>query len=285
MRRILSITVVLVAGLALAGCSSSASDGSAGAISAEQAPDIASEPAEGVAGDTADLSKAEDRQVVTTGSATITATDPVDAADTAVGIVESAGGRVDARQQQAPVDGDKGSASLTVRIPSADLTKTLDAIKALGRVENVQLAADDVTRESQDLDARITVKRASVDRLLALLEKASTTKDLIALETAISDRQADLESMEAEQRSLADQVALSTIDVAFISEADAPVDTPDTFWSGLAAGWNGFVGFIAGTLVVIGVAIPWLVFFGVLALVAVVIVRVRRRRRTPRDQA
>jgi hypothetical protein len=287
MRRILVIGIVALSALSLAGCTAGGRAES-GAGSAAIAPDEAVRAPQAGAADTAsglsseaDPTPTDDRQVVTTGTATITATDPVSAAAQAVSIVEGAGGRVDAQKQKAPVDGNKGSASVTLRIPSTELTSVLDRIKKLGTVESVQLASDDVTRQTQDLDARITAQRASVDRLVALLAKATTTKDLIALENAVSDRQGNLESMEAEQRSLSDQVSLSTVTVAFVSVADAPVHHPDTFWSGLSTGWQSFVGFVAGTLVVVGVLIPWLVFLAVLAAVALVILRVRRRRATP----
>lgn len=154
----------------------------------------------------------------------------------------------------------------------------LDRIKKLGDVERVKLASDDVTRQTQDLDARITAQRASVDRLVAMLAKANTTKDLIALEKAVSDRQGNLESMEAEQRTLADEVALSSIAVSFSSVANAPIHQPDSFWSGLATGWQSFADVVAGALVVVGVLIPWIVFLAILAVVVTVIVRVRRSR-------
>lgn len=251
-----------------------------GQSASDSGGDYASAPEPATAdGGVADLQDEGSRQVITTGSVYITAEDPSAAAQKAADLVEAAGGRIDARQENAPVDGDKGSASLTLRIPSSALTATLKEIKALGEVEQVSLSTDDVTRQSQDLDARITASRTSIDRLLALLEKSTTTKDLIELETAIADRQATLESMEAEKRSLDDQVAMSTIELSFNSEADAPVDTPDTFVTGLLTGWESFVAFVGGLLVVVGVLIPWLVFFGVLALVAVVVVRVVRRRR------
>jgi hypothetical protein len=274
MRRILVGAVLVASAVAMVGCSSPTTSGSSGDYAAV-APQPATDDAGGLAADESA------RQVITTGSVYITAVDPAAAAQKAADLVEAAGGRIDARQEYAPVDGDKGSASLTLRIPSTALTAMLEKLKELGEVEQVSLQTDDVTRQSQDLDARITASRTSIDRLLALLEKASTTKDLIELETAISDRQANLESMEAEKRSLDDQVAMSTIELAFNSEADAPVDTPDTFVSGLVTGWESFVAFVGGFLVVVGVLIPWLVFVGVLVAVAVVIVRVVRRRRGP----
>jgi Domain of unknown function (DUF4349) len=280
MRRILVIGVVALSALSLAGCTASSGSSS----SADSSSEVAPGPAAGAVTDTASGADVADptttdRQVVTTGTATITAKDPVTAADRAISIVTSVGGRVDAQQQKAPVDGDRGSASVTLRIPSAQLTGVLDRLRKLGTVQSVQLAADDVTPETQDLGARITAQRASVGRLIALLGKADTTKDLIALENAVSDRQGSLESMEAQQRSLDDQVDLATITVSFVSVADAPVRGPDTFGSGLATGWRSFVEFAAGTLVVIGVLLPWLAFLAALAAIAIVVVRLRTRRR------
>jgi len=166
---------------------------------------------------------------------------------------------------------------LTVRIPTSSLTATLDKLKALGKTENVALTSVDVTTQVQDLDARISALRASVDRLTALLSTATDTDTLIKLETAISERQGSLESLEAQQRGLADQVSLSTIELWLISEADAPVETPDTFWSGLVAGWAAFTGFLGFLLVAAGVLLPWIVLAAIAAGVTLLIVRRRRR--------
>ena len=276
MRQILISAVVVLGAMTMAGCTAASSTSSSSNESGGTA-DYAAVPEP--ATDDIALQDGSERQVVTTGYVYITAESPADAAADAIAIVERDGGRIDARQEYAPTDNDQGSATLTVRIPSASLTATLDEIKALGEVEQVSLQADDVTRQSQDLDARITASRTSIDRLVTLLEKASTTTDLIELETAIADRQATLESMEAEKRSLDDQVSMSTIEVSFTSEAVAPVDTPDTFLSGIVTGWESFVAFIGGLLVVVGVLIPWLVFAALLGGIVIVILKVRKLRK------
>jgi uncharacterized small protein (DUF1192 family) len=279
MRRILVSTVLLAVAVSLAGCSASSSS------SDEVAPAVrGSEPSvvEGAAaGDTAADLVAQDRSVVTSGTATITADDPLAAATEAVRIVEGAGGRVDARTESAPTDNDQGSANLTLRIPSSVLTATLDDLKALGKIGDVALTSVDVTTQSQDLEARISALRASVDRLTALLATATDTKVLIELESAISERQGNLESMEAQQRSLADQVSMSTIELALISVTDAPVAQPDTFWSGLAAGWGAFTGFVGFVLVAVGVLLPWIVAAGIATGAALMVVRRRRARVAP----
>lgn len=278
MRRILILpTALVLAALALTGCaagfSESASD--SGGVSAPESEYLTSEGGDATTSDMADV----DRQVIVTGWVTVTVEDPLEAASEAIRIAESVGGRVDSRNEYAPSNGDKGSATLTLRLPAEGLTQTLDQIKALGEVREVSLNSSDVTMATQDLDARISALSAAIDRLEALLETATNTDDLIALETAITDRQAQLESLEAERRYYADQVALSTVTVNLQSVADAPVEEPVTFWDGLIAGWNAFVAFFAGLVVVLGVLLPWLVFAAIVTAVILLIVRARRKRK------
>ena len=268
------VVTPLLAVLLLGGCA-------AGMSSAQ--PDIALEPAVGgqteqfVAEDMSVVDPAmvsADRSVITTGWATVLVEQPADAANAAISIVEAAGGRIDGRSESAPTEYSSGSASLTLRIPSDRLTEVLDELKALGDVQNVSLQASDVTLQVTDLDARIEAMRASIERLSELVAQATDIDALISLETAISDRQAQLESMLAEQRWLDDQVTMSTIQFEFVSEQVAPEPEPNTFFDGLAAGWDAFVAFGAGLLVALGFVIPWLVMFAIIGLVVLVIVRV-----------
>lgn len=291
MRRILiGSTVLLAASLALAGCSAaagSAGDEAGGPVA--QAPDngfVAGGDAAGGSdsgssgGQTGTESDPSvDRQVVITGDVTITADDPLKASKDAVRIVESAGGRVDDRTEYAPGDSDNGSAQLTLRIPADKLTAVLDKLEALGKTESVALSTSDVTVQSQDLNARIDALKASIERLNQLIAKAKDINDLITLESEISNRQGELEGLEAQQRYLADQVAMSTVTLYLQSVQQAPVSQPGTFWDGLAAGWGAFVMFWAGLLVVLGVLLPWLLMLAIIALVIILVTRARRRRR------
>jgi hypothetical protein len=259
MRRTITVSAaLLVAALSLAGCSAggfSASEQSAGAPAAEtDSNEYASQ---------ADVDLV-DREVIVTGGMLVTVDSPVDATNEAIRIAESSGGRVDSREEYAATDGNNGGSTLVLRLPSKTLTATLDKLKALGEVERLDLSSTDVTAEIQDLDARISALSSAIDRLHALLAKAKSIEDLITLETEITSRQGDLESMQAQQRYYADEVSLSTITVELVSVADAPVDEPDTFLSGLGAGWGGFVAFVNAFLVLTGVLLPWLVFFAII---------------------
>ena len=263
--------MLAVAGLLLAGFTGSGGGSSsvgAGGSTVQTKPGKA---ASGAVGDAAAKSAtviSPNRDVVTTGSVSLRADDPVAAADRATAIVLGAGGRVDSSSVQPGTDAEKPSATLVLRIPSSNLDATLSGIKRLGALDSATLNATDVTAQSNDIDGRITALQTSVDRLLALMAKATTTADLITIESTLSDRQAQLDSLRAQQKGLADQVAMSTITVTIHAKGTVTAASPGTFWSGLTAGWNALVAAVNGFLIALGTALPWLVLLGVLGTIA-----------------
>jgi uncharacterized coiled-coil protein SlyX len=285
MRRITRTTTtlgaaLLAATLLLAGCSAGAgTDSSVGDQGgAPMAPDVAVGESAGD-GDGGDFSADEtERDVIVTGSMTVTADDPIAAARDAVRLVESAGGRVDGRTEYAPANGDAGSASLLLRIPADKLQGVLDDLAALGRADEISTSTSDVTVLVTDLESRIETQRGIIDRLNTMFAQAKTIDDLITLETTIAQHQATLEDLEAQQRSVTDQVALSTISLYLRSEAEAPAQEPMDFLTGLSTGWTAFVAFFSGLLVALGVLLPWLIAAGLLSAAIVLIVRWNRRR-------
>jgi len=291
MRRTRGIGVIaglIIALGALAGCSSSAEDSSTSAANAPAGGNAVQDDSK--AGVTP-AAAADDRSVIVTGSLYITVKDPLEAADKAVGIVQGAGGRIDARNENAPQASDGGSATLTLRIPGNKLDKVVDDLRALGTVDQFTTQARDVTTEVTDLDAKISTLRASTDRIQGLLADAKSIADIITLENELAGRQAELQGLEAQQRGLDDQVSMSTIDLSLTTEpvVVAEVDTsPHSFWDGLVSGWHGLTAFISVALVVIGVLLPWALLGGGILAVVMFLVRARRSRlakRPPKPRA
>jgi len=219
----------------------------------------------------------KDREVITTGSATVTVKDTADSANAFSTWVEKHGGRVDGRTESRS-GGGHTSATLTVRIPSKHVTAAVAELRDLGIVDNVDLQRDDVTAEGQDLDARIKALKVSVGRLEAILAKAGTSSEVIEAESALSSRQQELDALTVQRRSLSDQVALSTIDVSFVQEAKPGSVAPGGFLGGLVKGWNSVVDAVNSLVTLVGVLLPWLAIAGTLALTWWVVRRVRHRR-------
>ncbi len=283
MRRFLVTTAIALSAVTLAGCAPAGSGTSSlppevMPVPAQDAPGVDSGADTG-GGTGTIVDPAVGPRMITTVQLTVTVDKPIDAADEATSITERAGGTVANRSERAASENEPGSAQLTLRIPFAKVTATLDELKALGVARDTTINSTDVTAQSEDLDARITALQTSVDRLLDLMARADSTDALIKIESALSDRQANLESLEAQKRNLDDQVALSTVTLYLISEKDTPAETPDTFWTGLVAGWNAFVGFASAALVVLGVLLPWLAAAGVITAIVLVWVKLARRRK------
>jgi hypothetical protein len=268
--------------LSLAGCSSMGTSGGA-ASSIAAAPHAQADfgPEAGPASGSAAKSTSDviQRQVVTTGTVVIRTKNPISAADKAADLVQAAGGRVDDRTQVAATRTAAASAELTLRIPSANLTDTLAQLKKLGTVKSIKLSSNDVTTQSQDLNARIKALQTTVDRLLALEAKSKNTADLIEIENDISDRQGDLDSLTSQQKYLNDQVSMSTITLQLTAPTAVIAAKTPSPANAFTAGLSGFGTFFTWAFLVLSYLVPWLLLAAVVTFVWILLVRRRRKRR------
>lgn len=271
----MTITALALATVTLAGCAPSFSSMNEAAPSAPDRGGISTDSSLSMQDDFV----AAGPRIITTVQLTVVVDKAIAAADEAVRIVDRAGGSIAQRSERAASESEPGRAELTLRIPSAAVTATLQELKKLGEARNTTIDSTDVTAQSEDLDARIAALRTSVDRLLDLMSKATTTEALITIESALSERQANLEALESQKRNLDDQVQLSTVQLYLVSEKDAPAENPDTFWTGIVAGWSAFVATVGTALVVLGVLVPWIAAGALITAIVLLWVRLARRRR------
>lgn len=217
------------------------------------------------------------REVITTGNVSMTVGTPAATAQKIIHYVEGAGGRVDARDETDASGDFGGSVSLTVRIPQTKVSSAIETFRSYGKVNAVSLADQDVTTQGQDLDARIKALQISVDRLESIMKDSKSTTELLKAETALSQRQADLDSLTAQRKGLTDQVKLSSLQIDISARDRAKNVSPTGFWGGIVDGWNGLVGTIDGAVHGLGVILPWGLALTVLGGLYWVIRRVTRR--------
>ena len=269
----------LTALLALTGCSSMADSLEETSVSMGT-PDIAFTEDMAVEMDMqgrADESAASfEPDIIRTGYLSLSVDSPSETADEIAGVVEAAGGRIASRSDYTPVDYGQPSSYLEARIPYDVLDATVESIQELGDVQEVSLNSVDVSLQKIDLDARIDVLEAAIERLNELLAEAASTSDLIAVESALSERQAELDSLQSQRDYLSDQTLFATLSISLITPANATPAEPDGFLDGIVRGWESILAFFAGTIVWAGILVPWL---GLVAVVVVAIVVVRRLRR------
>ena len=285
-RKTIAILALLVAGITLGGCGDSGSDKTSSEAGRQAAPQAAGGGAPQAGGPAAkdvpaqapDLS-VDQRSIIYTGSITIRVTDVNRAAAQATAIAAGAGGFVGGDRRNI-ADG-SSDATLVLRIPADRFPSVVDQLaKALGTEEQRGISTEDVTEQVVDLDARIAVQQARVDSGRKLLARAKTLSDLVMLEKEVATREADLASLQAKKRRLADLTALSTITVVLVKPTPAAAPSgPPGFVSGLKSGWKALLASLAVLVTVLGALLPWLIALGLPAAGILYLIRRYRRRR------
>jgi hypothetical protein len=284
----------LIATAALAGCGADSSDNTtSGAVApaagvpgvgeADRAPEQATN--QGATDQPArapDLS-VDQRSIVYTGSITVRVDNVDQKAAQAGAVAAGAGGFVSGDKRSSGTGADS-DATLELRIPAAKFTSVVDELAGLGSPEQRSINTEDVTEQVIDLDARIATQQARVNSGRTLLARAKDLEDLVMLEREVATREADLASLTAKKRRLADLTALSTITVVLLgpqAKAAGKDDDPAGFIGGLKGGWKALVASLAVLLTILGALLPWLIALGVPAAAAFWLVR-RFGRRSPR---
>ena len=277
------LSVLALSSIALTGCAAVSGDGAVSDFAGyySGAPAVGGSDVD--LGSTADISSIRDESIITTAYAFLTGDDPASVADEVEQRSTAARGKIDGRSASSDTDGNVTSVSLTVRIPAAEVDSFLTGLDEIATVHNLSQNSTDVTLTVTDYEARISALESSIARFTALEKSAKTTTDLIELESALAERQAQLEQLQSEMRYYRDQIALSTVQIEIGLPDSATDPIPDDFWGGIEAGWNGLLAFFGGTLVTFGMAIPWLPVIAGLAWLGRWLVRrlAARRSATP----
>ena len=276
MKKLFTLVLVFASSLALVSCAFVQGSGTQESVDGSTGQIAPSVPGEEFNKDTTSLDSA-DRNIIVTASAYLTAEDPKAAVDEVLSLVEKQKGLIDQKNIYSDSKGEVVSAYLVVRVPAAQLASVLDSLEGIGKVETSQLSASDVTLTVRDLTARSKALQVSVDRLLVLLESATKASDLVEIESALSQRQAELDSINATLDYYNNAVDMSTLSIEIAGPAAAPKAQPENFWEAVVAGWNALVSFGASSIIALGVAIPWILALLVIGVIVVLIWRLLSR--------
>lgn len=220
-----------------------------------------------------------DRSTIETAYLSVSVGTPQSSVTDAERIATEAGGFVQDSSWNPANEFGPESAYLTIRVPVDQLDTVLSSLESLGTVDSLSRSKSDVTLAVTDLNARIASLQQSLDDLRALQAAATNVGDLITVESAISARQAELDSLQAQQTYLSDQIDMSTISLT-LTGSTGTTPTNDTFWDGLVAGWNSLAVAASALIVAAGFALPWIVLLAIIAgvVLAIVFAVIRRNR-------
>jgi hypothetical protein len=269
------------AALLLAGCSASSpsssftgsqapANGSAAGVPA-RAPAAAGTPSASAA-KASQLTLAT-QSIVYTASLTVRAKNVNAAAARATSIVTSEGGYVSGEQAAVnPQDPARSTVSLQLKIPVAEYAGTLSTLSTvLGTQTSLTQHAQDVTEEVADVSSLVSSSQAAITQLQALLKRAGSISQLLAVQQQISTQESSLEALQAQQRALSRETSYATVTVMLVGpqQRRAVKKKAKTrqhgFVAGFTAGWRGLRVVVSGLLTALGAALPFAVIIAVVA--------------------
>lgn len=133
---------------------------------------------------------------------------------------------------------------ITLKVPKINFQSDLNNLKKLFiSIENERIQIEDISQQYIDLEARLNSKKESEKRYLALLQKASSVKDILEIEQALRQIREEIESYEANLRYYNNSIQYSTINVnAYIQKIKI---SGENFWTrfvkSISTGFNYLV--------------------------------------------
>ncbi|WP_041289495.1 DUF4349 domain-containing protein [Kribbella flavida] len=221
------------------------------------------------------------RAIIKTGRLTIETADVNKQRQAAITIVAGLRGQVSSEDTGSENDGRITRANLVLKVPTPAYETAIERLSALGTRTSIHQESSDVTEQVVDVDSRIASQRASLERMRTLLAKASSIAEIVSVETELTRREADLESLLAKQKALSLQTELATLTLVITEPGKAPVVEKEDkgFLAGLKGGWNAFTATFFALSTAVGALLPFLI---VAALIGIPLWRYRHRlRRTP----
>ncbi len=185
-----------------------------------------------------------------------------------VDIAQGAGGALFSMQTSQSDQDVINSGSVTVKVPSDQYTRVLDQFRSLGAVTAIQTNSQDVTGEFVDLQARLRNQQAQQAILIALMAKAQTINDSIAVQNQLSQVTGEVERIEARIRFLDTQTTYATINVNLIIPLVAAKPTEPSLWDksgigdALLTGVRLSANVVSGMIVVLGFLLPFAILAG-----------------------
>ena len=226
----------------------------------------------------------QNRAIERRGSVTIASPDVAKARNSVIDDALRLGGYVADEQSETDDAGDLDRVRLELVLPTDDFDEAMTTSADAGAIVSREQSARDVTEKVVDVNSRVDNATASLRRIRLLLGRAEKLGDVIRLESVLGQREADLESLQARQKSLQQRTTTASIEVSIRpTDKHEPVkdDTDDAgFLSGLDSGWSGLQSAWTAFATALGAILPFVVLLGAPIAAVALLVRRSLRRRT-----
>jgi hypothetical protein len=116
--------------------------------------------------------------------------------------------------------------SATLRVPTTELGATVSELKSLGDVEQEEQAADEITQQRADLEARLSNAQATLRRLQELLKKQTYPDGNVReLQRQIANASAEVNRLQAERDASEHKVTFANVQFSLREVVSVPAES------------------------------------------------------------
>jgi hypothetical protein len=228
------------------------------------------------------------RAIVSTGQLSLHSRDIARARGAVFTLVAGWGATVADEKTNSDAHGRLSDSTMTLRVPTPRFDVAMDALAKVGSVDQQSRSSQDVTTKVIDNQARVRAAQRSIDSIENLLGRATKLSDIIAIESDLGRRQADLDSLKQQEAWLSDQTSLSTITLTLSRPMAPPAKKKAEargFLAGLDSGWSALQGATLVGLTLLGALFPFVLLGALVGVPLWLVVRRRRPVISPPAQA
>ncbi len=178
-------------------------------------------------------------------------------------------------------------ASFRLRVPELYFDRFLLDFNNIGNVINSENIGTDITSQYFDSEAHLKSLQIQEERLLEILKKADTVKDIIELERELSDVRYQIENLTGTLRKWDNMVSFATIQVSVYEVQEIKEAKPETLVDRITEGFNSsvksLIKLVKDMTVIIAVLLPFIIIALVILLIVRYILKTMKKNNRPKD--
>lgn len=160
---------------------------------------------------------------------------------------------------------------IVIKIPADKLDAAMGKLTDLGELKDKSVSTQDVTEEYYDSEARLKVLQKKEERLLGLMDRASSIEDIIKVENELTNVRSQIEVLQGRLQYLQNATSYSTVNISLnqvkAGAVEVPTGTLGKAGQAFIDSINGVIDFLSGMLVWLVGFLPWAVLLFLLYIV------------------
>jgi len=132
--------------------------------------------------------------------------------------------------------------TLVARIPVDSFDKFIEELEHIaGSFNSRSIGVTDITAQFVDSEARLKAKKEVEKNYLAILEKAKTINETLAVQKLLGEIRGEIESVEGQLRLMQDRTAYSTLTISYYEQKESVFSFMKNIEKAFREGWTGFL--------------------------------------------